>query len=155
MKLQQREIPLVTFRRDLPDFLAGGEPCYIEIEARAGGYVNPAYVKAMEDLQIAARIMDRKRAALENDPEAFVRAAHDDPRVIGRMRFGVLYDTCILAWRTNILDDGKPAETTRANFIALAEAPVGEIATMLFDLEKEIIAAGNLLKEDQDATVKN
>ena len=59
LKLRTREIPLVKFRRVLPEFLGPGGECFFEVDARAGGLVNIAYAAGRERVILAAKVMDR------------------------------------------------------------------------------------------------
>lgn len=154
VKLARREIPVVTFRRDLPAYLAGGEPAYIEVDARAGGSVNPVWTEGAEQITIRARIMDAKSEQI-TDPEGKVRQRHKDALAIGRDRFGLLYDACVIEWRSNILDDGKPIECTRATFMALLDERVPELARAFADLEREVTEAGRAVIEADRAIEKN
>ena len=155
MKLPRREMPVVTFRRELPAFLAGGDPCFIYVEARAGGVINMAYVQAMEDLRMRAAILDKRREEVK-DPAALIEARHADATAIAIARFAALFDACVIEWKTNMLDDGKPMACTRENFIALfEEKAVPELSTALLALEVEVLSAGKIVAAEQDATLKN
>jgi len=154
LKLPSREIPMVQFRRELPEYLAGGKPCFIEVDARAAGVVNLEYMAGIEENVVLARISGRRSEKMD-DPAQQVRAEHAGTMAAIRGRFAVLHDACIIAWRCNILSDGAPIACDRDTFLALAEVRVPEIAAAIADLERECILAGELVKEDQDATVKN
>lgn len=154
VKLAQRDLPAVNFRRDLPAYLAGGEPCHIGIDGRAAGAINPAYMAGMEALTLKARAIDRKADRITDDDE-FVRARSEGAKVVARDRLGVLYDACVISWQTNILDDGKPAACTRENFLALAEAKVPEIAKAILDFERECLQAGADILAEAGQTEKN
>ena len=82
IKLNPREIPDVNFRHVLPDWLGPmGAPgykgskvqCFVEINARAGGHVNPAYVLARERLRAKDKTQKRALARIADD-EKFVAA---------------------------------------------------------------------------------
>lgn len=154
MKLKTREIPLVQFKHALPEYLGPGGECYIEVDARAGGAINAAWSAAMEQLMLRARIMDRKIKD-EPDNEAYVRTDHQNRLTVVKESFGIIYDTCVLSWRTNILDGDKPLETSRANFLELAEQRVPEIAAAFMALRKDIMAAGAAVVEDDKGIIKN
>ena len=155
LKLNAREIPLVNFRASLPSFLSGGGECYIEVDARAGGAINTEFAAAAEQLALKARVMDRKTEKLASDDEAYVHSRNRAVLAVVRDRFGVIYDTCITGWRTNILSDGKVLSCDRETFLALLDQRVPEIAAAFADLEKEIIKAGQAVAEDDKATLKN
>lgn len=156
LNLKKREIPMVQFRRVLPEFLGPGGECWIEVDARAGGAVNPEYMAGQEQLILRARVLDRQRQKLEDD-SAFVHAGHKNMLTVVQGRFGVLYDTCVIEWRTNIVnaDTGQPLDQTRVNFLALTEVTVPEIVAAMVELEAEILKAGRIMREEQDATEKN
>lgn len=155
LKLNSREIPLVNFRRVLPAFLGpDGEECFIEVDARAGGAVNQPYLHAAEKLLLTARVMDRKNGKIEDDKKA-VQAQFDATRDVTRRRFGVIYDACVIEWRSNILDGGDPIKCDRENFIELTEAKVPEISAAMTDLEREILEAGKIVLDETEGLEKN
>lgn len=160
LKLKSRELPAVEFRAVLPEYLGPGGECFIEVDARAGGPINPAYIKGGEDLALRARVMDRKSRKIEDD-QAFIEADHRNAEGINRGRFGILYDACVIEWRSNIQtegDDGEVSSITcdRDTFLALFEQRgVPELATAMIRLEREVLDAGRLIEEDDKETVKN
>ena len=155
LNLPKRDIPSIEFRRELPDFLAGGDPCYIEIDARAAGEVNIAYVEGMEQVALKFAVMSRGEAKIEDDEE-LVHASLENTKSIGRDRFRVLYDTCVIEWRSNMLDQGKPIICNRENFIALSEVKaMPEISDALVAFEKECREAGKVILKSDEDTVKN
>lgn len=154
LKLEQRELPTVVFRRDLPEFLAKG-PCFIEFEARAGGAINTAYGRAVEQMTTRANVLDAKRAEI-TDAEARVKQRTADAEEVGELRLMALYDACVIKWRSNILSDGLPITCDRETFGELIKVKgVPELAAALLDLEREVLSAGVIVKQEQDATVKN
>lgn len=157
LKLKAREIPLVTFRRKLPEYLGPGGECFIEVDARAGGVVNIAYSAASEQLMLSARVKDRTTQKLTDDDAAFIAAQDAAVRSIYLDRFGVLYDTCVIDWRTNIVDadTGKPLACDRATFLALYEARVPEIGAAMVALEKAALEAGAAVLAEDEATLGN
>lgn len=157
LKLPKRELPAVTFRRELPDYLSGGkEPCFIEIEARAGGLVNPAYVSRMEQVYKRARVMDRKAEAISDDPEGFVETNWKNSIEAARARLAVLYDACVIGWESNILDGDDVIECTRDTFLALSEVKgVPEITRAVTDFETACLKAGSVQAQSDEDEVKN
>lgn len=156
LKLPARELPAVTFRADLPDYLAGGKSCFIEVDARAAGQINLAYAQALDRQQQRLRILAMQRDKLKGEPEAYVKAQDRDHEELGLMAVAAIYDACVIEWRSNILNDGQPITCDRETFLALAKVrDVPEISTALQDLRRQCIEAGNILKQHQDDTVKN
>lgn len=154
LKLPKRDLPQITFRRDLPEWMAGGAPCFIEFDARAGGVVNIAYQAAQEQVWIKAKIAERKLGKIDDDA-AYVESNFANMTEIARERLLAMYDTCIIAWRANILDDGAPITPTREKFAELLDLRVPEVAKAIRDLEAEVLAAGVAVKDETDAIVKN
>ena len=155
LSLRKRETALITFRRDLPEFLADGAPCFIEIHARPGGPINPDYVARMEAVALRGRIADRKLAR-EDDDKAHVEAEHAGRRQIGREMIGAAYDACVIEWRSNIMDGDAPIVCDRERFMALADlvgAP--EISRAIAEFHAEVIAAGRAVAEADRDTEKN
>lgn len=155
LNLRKREIPLVTFRRDLPDWLADGEPCFIEIDARAGGPINPDFVARMEQVELRGRVVERKLKR-EGEDEAYVKAERAGVKSMGQGMFAAIYDACVIEWRSNIVDGDAPITCDRERFLALAELQgVPEIGAALIDFQREVIAAGKAASEDEAETTKN
>lgn len=141
MKLKARDLPTLTIRKALPAFLAGGDACYIEVDARPGGAVNTAYLAGMEQASLNSRTRIRMLGKVEDDAE---HVAKDREYTIAIVKdwLAVVYDTCVMAWRSNVLDDGKLIAPTRENFMDLAEERVPELATALAEIRGEILKAG-------------
>ncbi|WP_126623129.1 hypothetical protein [Oceaniglobus ichthyenteri] len=159
LRLKSRELPMVQFRAVLPEWLGPGGECFIEIDARAGGAINSAYVASAESLMLRARIMDRKTRKVTDDAE-YVAADNANAKAIGRGRFETLYDSCVIEWRSNILtedDDGKavPITCDRATFVELSDQPIPEIAKALTQFESKVLDAGKMISQDDEETVKN
>ena len=155
LKLNTRELPAVTFTRKLPEFLGpGGVDCFITVEAKAGGAVNPEYMLAMERLRVARDVSARALEKVEDDT-AFVEKQRSDAEDMGKIMFGAIYDACITRWETNVCSDGKPIEATRENFLELATAPVQAIGAAMLDLQAAIIKAGNGLANADAKLIKN
>lgn len=171
LKLKSRELPMVTFRRVLPEFLGPGKgrasigkdadpvECFIEIDARAGGAVNPEHVSLIEKSMLNARVMTRKGDKIEDDND-FIVQDHENALAINRQRFAALYNGCVIEWRSNIQVENDEGGTTDITcdleaFLDLADVRVPEIASALVDFEKEVMVAGtDLVKDDKDM-VKN
>lgn len=160
LKLKTRELPTVSFRRVLPDYLGpDGEECFIEFNARAGGRINPAFVEMSEKALMNLRVAQRKLHKITDDEE-FVKADKDASSKAGRQSFAVLYDTCVIDWTSNIQtedEDGKVSAITcdRATFLALTDEPIPELADAIVDFQAKVKEAGEAVTKDDDDTVKN
>ncbi len=163
LRLKTRELPAVTFHRILPEYLGpGGEDCFIEIEARPAGALNPAYVAAVEGVMRGYRLTSRKLEKLKgaDDDAAFVAADEKAAEEMTRNRWGALYDACVIGWTSNIQtedDKGNVAAIpcNRATFLALAEERIPALAKALIDFEEECRAAGMAIQEADEALAKN
>lgn len=155
LNLRKRETPIVNFRRALPEYLADGEKCYISIEARAAGAVNPKYLSGIEQNLMSARVMDRQAAKIEDDEE-YVKTDRENRRRAAKQRIALLYDACVIDWQSNMLDGDGPIVCNRENFIALAEVRgVPELAKAIKDFETECIKAGAEISHGDEDMVKN
>jgi hypothetical protein len=164
LKLRKRELPTVTFRRVLPEWLGPGtdkDPveCFIAFEARAGGSINPMHVELVEKSLLNARVMRRKTGKIEDDKE-FIQADHRDAEAINMQRFAALYDACVIEWFSNIQTEGDDGEMTditcdRETFLELCQEKVPEIGAAILDFEKQVRDAGEIVSEDDDETAKN
>jgi len=155
LKLKSRDLPLIMFRREMPAFLGpDGETCYIEIDARAGGAVNPAYQAKLEQLGKLARVMQKKVVKITNEDEQ-VDFEFDGTIDLNLKWFGVIYDTCVIEWRSNIINDDAPIVCNRENFLALTEVRVPELAKALADFKAATEEAAKDVEKDDAATIKN
>lgn len=154
LNLASREIPQLTFRRVLPEFLGPGGECFIEIEAKAGGAVNLEHTKALEGVLLQARAMDRALERVEGD-EAWVAQNARNVQSALKSRFGALYDACVIEWTSNIQDGGKDIECTREKFLELCQVRIPEIASALSDFEAETVKAGDDVREASEEIAKN
>ena len=155
LNLKKRELPMIELRFDLPGHLAGGEPCFIAFQARAGGSVNPAHVEAMDALRERGRVADRMRAEIKDIAQQ-ERARSVDIEAMGAGRFMAMYDACVIGWQTNILSAGSPLTCDRQTFadlLAIKGEP--ELRDAIIALEAKVIEAGEALRKVQDAAIKN
>lgn len=158
LKLESRVLPTVRFRRVFPEYTAAfGDEAFIEINAKPGGYVNPAYIAATEHLRTATDIRKARMDGIGADQVAAIEftAATGWAPVIDHLT--AIYDTCILDWKCNFKDGDGPIVISREKFIELAQ----EIGSSIFlrlamvDLVKEIMAAGETAFMEMQATIKN
>lgn len=148
------EVPMVKFRADLPAWMGAG--LFIEIDSRPSGRVNQAFMTAREAVNLARRV----RAAgvdAATDPGEKVRAQDDAGREFGKDWCGCVYDTCIIEWRTNLVDaeTGRVLTCDRATFIELFDVKIAEISEAFIKFLKEIEKAGDDVAADTEATIKN
>lgn len=160
LRLQNRELPAVSFRRVLPDFLGPkGEECFIAVNARASGPINIQYTQGMEQVLLRARTLRRSIDKMSNDPEVtdadYVKKERDNTREIGQLQLEILYDACVIDWESNIVDGDKPIKCNKENFVALADQKIPELVAFFVELSKECAQAGNLIKEEDEETAKN
>ncbi len=154
LNLPNREIPVVKFKADLPDFLAGGKPCYLKVDARVAGPLNAAYSMGLDQLSLSHGIAAEVIASTE-DPETRARKRHEKTKSLGSERIGLFYDACILTWESNILNGGKAITCDREHFLALGDSVIPEIAKAITDLELQCRKAGEHLLTETENTIKN
>lgn len=155
LNLPRRELPTIDLRFDLPPHLAGGGPCFIAFQARAGGSVNPVHVEGLDALRERGRVADRLRADISG-VEQQERARSIDVEAMGAGRFMAMYDACVIGWQTNILSAGSPLTCNRDTFAELLKVKgEPELRDAIIALEKQVIAAGDKLRKVQDEAIKN
>ena len=157
LALRKRELPTVTFRRELPKDLADGGECFIAISARAAGPLNTEYMAAMEAVGINAKVIDRKAGKIEDD-EGNVRASHAGKKEVARQMFAAVYDSCVIEWSTSIIDadTDTPLVADRDTFLSLAEVRgYPEIAAAIGDFQNECLKAGREIAKADEDTAKN
>jgi hypothetical protein len=135
--------PAVNFRADLPAWMEPKGAAYIEIDARPAGRINNAFMAGMEAAQFAHRIAE---GADDRAKQEF-----------GKATFAVVYDTCVLEWRTNLINDetGEALTCDRDTFLELADVRVAEVSRAFMDFYSALMDAGKRAIEDTEATVKN
>jgi hypothetical protein len=158
LNLQSRDLPTVKFRRVFPEYKSAfGDEAFIEIDARPGGYVNPAYMAATERLRTETELRKARLDGIGADHVAVIEftAATGWQPVVDHLT--AIYDTCIIEWRCSFKDGDGPIVISREKFIELAH----EIGSSIFlrmamvDLVKEIISAGDAAWLEMQAIVKN
>ncbi len=135
--------PAVKFRVDLPAWMEPKGAAFLEIDARPAGRINTAFMAAQEEVQFARKV------AGDDDYKA--------KREFGQAWIGMLFDTCVIEWRTNLINDetGQPLPCDRATFIELADVRVAEISRAFVDFQTAILDAGTRAIEETEAAVKN
>jgi hypothetical protein len=135
--------PAVTFRADLPGWMEPKGAAYLLIEARPAGRINTAFMAAQEEIVFARKI--------EGEDDV------NSKREFGRAWIGMLHDTCVLRWETNLINDetGEALTCDRATFVELAEVRVAEISKAFLDFQTAVMEAGERAIKEAEATVKN
>ena len=135
--------PAVTFRADLPGWMEPKGAAYLLIEARPAGRINTAFMAAQEEIVFARKI--------EGEDDV------NSKREFGRAWIGMLHDTCVLRWETNLINDetGEALTCDRATFVELAEVRVAEISKAFLDFQTAVMEAGERAIKEVEATVKN
>ena len=155
IKLQTRELAAVSFRKVLPQYLAGGaEECFIEVDAHGGGLLNPAWLAAfgkIRSIELMLKLDRDKIDDLKLREEAYLA----DLDRINAAQNALLFDQCVIAWRTNIVDGDKPMDCTRESFLELAAVPVYELKMAFIELSNAILGAGDAIAQQAKADVKN
>lgn len=129
----------VKFRADLPAWL--GQGAFIEIDARPAGQINTAFMAARDEVATAHKTRDTA----------------EEQRAFAQDWFAAIYDTCVLAWRTNLINDesSEPLTCDRDTFLELADVRVSEISKAFLDFQTMILEAGQKVIADTESTIKN
>lgn len=143
----------VAFRADLPAWLEPKGAAFIEITARPMGRCNTAFMAARESAVLSHRM--RTGDAPESEVETVEQFQHK--REFGREWMCAIYDTCVISWRTNLVDDetGAALACDRDTFIELADLRIAEIGKVFLDFQTALMEAGAKVIADTEATIKN
>lgn len=167
LKLSEPRLCESVFRRELPelDFLsAPGETTWLEFTLRAGGWVNPDWVRGMERTD---RLRKERDMRLELEAEAArerrdrehwrarARLESDLTSRIGREHIEATYDACVVSWRTSILNDGGPMTCDREHFLLLSAVEVPEISRAIVDMCRHVTEMGRFQAAADEAIEKN
>lgn len=154
MRIKTPELALVKFRADLPVWM--GKGLFIEIDGRPSGRINQDFMAARERVDLAQRVWAAQIDAIA-DPGEKVKAKDEAATDFGQEWLGVIYDTCVIAWRTNLVDaeTNKPLTCDRATFLDLASVRITEIARAFIDFQTAVLEAGAKVVADTEATIKN
>jgi hypothetical protein len=134
--------PTVKFRAEMPAWMEPRGAAFLEIDARPAGQINTAFMAAVDAAKSA-------RAARDESPES--------QRAFAMDFIGAVYDTCVITWRTNLIDDetGQPLTCDRATFMEVADLRVSEISKAILDFQTAILEAGQRVIADNEAATKN
>jgi hypothetical protein len=153
MKLNQPNIVTVEHRVDLPDalaYLAGGEPAFASMTLKPGGHLNPAYLEALEAVDLAGRVRSAEMKDLKG--EALLKAQREAQGKAGRDMLRALYRHCLVDWSTNIQDNGKAMECSEENFMALADCGIPEITAWVVGAASRVSKVADFIgKADKEA----
>jgi len=143
--------PAVKFRAEFPEWMEPKGAAFIEIDARPAGQVNSAFMAAQEEIALAHAIRG------EEIGDAATPAQIKTIREFGRDLIAVIFDTCVITWRTNLIDDetGQTLTCDRETFLALADVRIGAVSQVFVDFQQAIADAGKKVLQDTEATVKN
>ena len=147
--------PMVKFRVELPERM--GKGLFIEIDGKPSGSVNPDFMAARERADLVRRVWKARVDAITDAGEKVI-AQDEADREFGREWIGgVIYDTCVAAWRTNLkdLETGIPLAHDRDTFIALADVRIVEVSKAFLDFQTACLEAGAAVLADTEATIKN
>ena len=145
------------FRRDFSsdlDFLSG-ETTFIEIKCRAGGWLNTDLIKLRDEAELNRQIKTMQAADHVKDRERFTRETSEISKSVGKMQFEALFDACVVAWNTNIQNDGKDMKCDKDHFMALAEVRIEEISKYFLDFAEYVDNLANFIAEADRETEKN
>ena len=166
LKLPTRELPTVSFRRELPDYLGPKpkgkkkpEKCFISFEARAAGAINPKYQLAVEQIARKHRIHERRIKKIIDD-ETHVDRDIEGAKEVNIGRLMAIYDACVIDWSSNIQTETEDGETVsitcdRETFKELCSVRVPEIGIAITEFEAACLAAGREENNDDDELTKN
>ena len=156
LTLKTTETAIVKHRATLPAWIEPKGAAFIEIDGRPAGRINQAFMAARERIDLARRIREAGAQAI-TDPGEAVKAKDEAGSGFARDWYGVVYDTCVVGWRTNLLDGetGKPLTCDRDTFMALVGVPIAEVSQVFLSFQAAILEAGKQVEEDTEATIKN
>lgn len=153
MKLNQPSVVTVEHRVDLPDalsYLAGGEPAFASMTLKPGGHLNPAYLEALEAVDLAGRV--RSMELKDFKGEALLKAEREGRLKAGKDMLRAMYRHCVVDWSTNIQDNGEAMECNEENFMALADCGIAEITAWVVGATTRVSKVAEFIsKADREA----
>lgn len=117
--------------------------------------MNPALLKLREEVELHSNIKRMQIAEELDDREKFTRLSTELNKDLGKMQFEAIYDGCVVEWKTNIINNGKPMICDKEHFMALADVGSEEIATYFVDFAKYIDDLANFINKADEETEKN
>ena len=145
----------MKFRKVLPAYLAGeAAECFIEVDARAGGLSNPAWFADFARIRDIEVMLTAEREKI-TDPALRQAAYLENLERVRAAQIALLWEKCVIAWRTNILSDGELLTCNMANFLELAAVPVFEVRAAFTELSNAVLSAGDAEAEKTKADIKN
>lgn len=98
-------------------------PAVFKVTAKPAASINAEFRRAFDDLMHKATVNDltvEKQFEGSGDIAALVKARTEKNKWITEAIAALRYDHCVISWKTDIQNGGKPLEPTRENFLALA-----------------------------------
>ncbi len=126
-------------------------PATLKIVAKPAASVNTEFRAALEEVLHQAKVKDMassKAHRESGDDDAFVKARTEDAKWVEAQIAALNYDHCILGWETDIQSSSKNMETTRNNFVALAQFEHPVISRLFAKIRADL---GNFEKFSLDA----
>ena len=158
LKLKKPQLSDMVFESNFSpdmDFLADKGKTYISIKCRAGGWANPDLNVMREQVVLYQEMQSLKASKMMDDEDKYTKFKSQSEKEVGKKLFEALYDTCVVAWETNIQNDGTKMKLDKDHFIALADAKINELTQFFMDWAKYVEELGNFRQEVEEETVKN
>jgi len=159
MKLNTTAVPRGTFKHTLPEYLGPGDvPCTITINHLPAGSTNPKFGELSQgfNIKVVAAELERNEMAKWNDrhQERAVRLSSIVEELAAE-RLAMYYDSCVVTWETNMLDDNKTLAPTRENFLALGDETLPALGVMFTKFIEACIKADEDERKRQDTILGN
>jgi len=158
LKLSKPKMSDQIFRREFSselNFLSGKKKTFIEIKCRAGGWINPDLIKLREEIDLYRQVQAIQAAQDIDDRDKFTRQTAELNKELGKRQFEALFDACVVAWNTNIQNDGAEMECDKDHFMALADVRIDEISQFFIDFASYVEDLANFVTEADKETEKN
>jgi hypothetical protein len=157
LNLSKPRMSDMTFKRELPNhlsYLSKGKT-FISIRCRAGGYINTEWQKLNDEIDTQRQVKTMEVTDHFKDKKKYAQEMSNMSKELGEMRLHSLYDACIISWDTNILNNGKPMQCNRENFMELAQIRIEELVDYFLDFSKYVEEIGNFINKADEVTEKN
>lgn len=156
MKLAEPKTKVATFRREIAAeyaYLAGGDVPFIQIDCRPAGYLNAPLMADLDQIDLQRRVSTAEIGDKKGIESEMVRdkAATE----FAEARVSAIIQHCVVAWQTNILDDGQAMQCTPENLVALAGVRHPAIAAVMLDFFGYVAKVGDFIVDADEETAKN